>query len=69
MLRNLASTLCLSTTIRDMGPSVDEFEAALPDLVAGAAMDHQLLTTQRVPDEAEIERLYRYAYAGDNVDF
>jgi alcohol dehydrogenase class IV len=69
LLRDLATTLSLPTTIRDMGPTADEFEAALPDLVAGAAMDHQMLTTLRVPDEADIERLYRCAYAGDKVDF
>ena len=52
-----------------MGLAADEFEVTLPSLVAGAAMDHQMLTTLRVPDEADIERLYRCAYAGDVVDF
>ncbi|UCG25140.1 MAG: iron-containing alcohol dehydrogenase [Chloroflexota bacterium] len=69
MLRDLVTTLSMPTTVRDLGPSVEEFEAELPNLVAGAAMDHQMLTTIRVPDEADIERLYRCAYAGDHVDF
>ena len=69
MLRDLATSLSQPTTIRELRPNANEFEAALPHLVTAAAMDHQMLTTLRVPDEADIERLYRCAYAGDDVDF
>ena len=69
MLREMAIMLSMPTTIRHLIPNGERFEIALPELVTGATMDHQMLTTQRVPDEADIERLYRCAYIGDVVDF
>lgn len=69
VLRSLFKTLGQPMTIRELGVSGPEFERILPGLVAGAAQDHQLLTTVRVPDEDELERLYRCAYDGAPVDF
>jgi alcohol dehydrogenase class IV len=68
-LRSLFMTLSQPTTIQELGVSLDEFEHRLPLLVAGAAEDHQLLTTVRVPDEDELSRLYRCAYDGLEVEF
>lgn len=69
VLNGLFETLSQPTTIRQLGLSPSEFERILPDLVSGAAQDHQLLTTVRVPDEDELARLYRHAYDGREVDF
>lgn len=68
-LRDLALSISQPTTIAEIGLAPAEFEAALPELAAGAAQDHQMLTTLRVPDENELIRLYRCAYNGDSVDF
>ncbi len=69
MLRDLARSISQPTTIAEMGLASGEFEEALPDLAAGAAQDHQMLTTLRVPDENELIRLYRCAYNGSSVEF
>jgi alcohol dehydrogenase class IV len=69
LLRDLFGALGQPMSIRDLGLSRSEFEQILPDLVSGAAGDHQLLTTIRVPDEDELMRLCRYAYDGWDVDF
>jgi alcohol dehydrogenase class IV len=68
-LQDLSAKLSLPATIREMGVDEADFEAALPDLAAGAEQDHQMLTTLRVPDEQELIRLYRCAYDGREVDF
>lgn len=69
MLRDLLSDLGQPMSIRELGMGRTEFEQMLPKLTSGAAADHQLLTTVRVPDEDELTRLYRYAYDGLEVDF
>jgi len=69
VLQTLFNTISQPSTIRELGVSSTEFEQALPQLVAGAAEDHQLLTTVRVPNEDELGRLYRCAYDGLEVDF
>lgn len=69
LLRDLLSAVAQPMTIRELGVSRSEFEQILPDLTFGAANDHQLLTTVRVPDEEELARIFRYAYDGMDVDF
>ncbi len=69
LLNDLLNELDQPTTIRQLGVDSSDFERLLPELVSGAASDHQLLTTVRVPDEDELMRIYRYAYDGQVVDF
>jgi alcohol dehydrogenase class IV len=55
--------------IQDLGISPEAFEEALPHLVANAESDTSLIMGSRIPDSAELERLYRYAFQGRRVDF
>jgi alcohol dehydrogenase class IV len=68
-IRELARTVGQPGSIRALGIDEGRFEAALPELIAKAAEDPQMLTTIRVPDEAELERLFRHAFEGREVDF
>jgi alcohol dehydrogenase class IV len=68
-IRELARTVNQPQSIRELGIDEGPFEAALPDLVTNAAEDPQMITTQRVPDGAELERLFRCAYHGLEVGF
>ena len=68
-LRQLASEISQPRTLADMGISAEAFAGQLPQLVAHAMEDTSLFTAARVPDEAEMEQLFRYAFDGRAVDF
>jgi alcohol dehydrogenase class IV len=68
-IRELERSLGMPTTIRDTGISQDEFVQALPRLVANADMDTQVVMNTRVPESAELEKLFQYAFDGRRVDF
>jgi len=57
------------TALKEMGISADRFEEALPALMQKAWMDTSAVTSARIPDDEELEKLYRYAYKGKSVDF
>lgn len=67
--RELQHALNQPDSIRKIGVDLAEFEEALPHLVANAENDSQMLTSPRIPDSDELERLFRYAYEGRTVDF
>ena len=73
---------CLASAIRDLmrrigqplslqaaGVSRENFEANLGATCDRAEMDASLITTRRIPERAELERLFRYAYEGKSIDF
>ncbi len=68
-VRDLERRLKQPLTIRELGIDRAAFEQALPDLVMRAETDTQIATSQRVPDSAEIRRLFEYAYDGRAIDF
>lgn len=68
-VRDLAGQIDQPVSIQEMGIKQQALESALPDLVANAAQDPVMLTTQRVPDDEELEQIYRYAYDGKTIDF
>jgi alcohol dehydrogenase class IV len=57
------------TFIRELGISQESFEQAIPHLIANAESDTSLVMSSRIPDSEELERLFRYAYEGQSVDF
>ncbi|MCZ7575186.1 MAG: iron-containing alcohol dehydrogenase [Ardenticatenaceae bacterium] len=67
--RELQARIRQPHSIRELGIEVDAFEEALPHLIANAEGDTQMVTSLRVPDRKELERLFRYAYEGRTVDF
>jgi alcohol dehydrogenase class IV len=68
-VRNLERQLQQPLTVRDLGIDQAVFEQALPELVARAETDTQIATSWRVPDSADLRRLFEYAYAGRSIDF
>jgi hypothetical protein len=52
-----------------LGISTKAFETAILQLVANAETDTMLVMSARIPESAELEQLYRYAYDGRSIDF
>jgi alcohol dehydrogenase class IV len=68
-IRELARRIEQPTSIRELGISQQDFEAALPRLIENAEGDNATFSNPRIPNAEEFERLYRYVYEGRNVDF
>jgi alcohol dehydrogenase class IV len=68
-VRELERSMNMPTSLHDAGIPHDEFVEALPRLVANANMDTQVVMNMRVPESAELEKLFEYAYDGRRIDF
>lgn len=68
-IRELQVRIDFAADISQLGIERAAFDQALPRLVANAEADNQLFFNARVPDSAELQRLFQYAYAGRAVDF
>jgi alcohol dehydrogenase class IV len=68
-IRDLARRIGQPTTLAEAGISQEEFEAALPKLTSNAINDSAMTISLRFPEEEEVERVFRYIYAGKPVDF
>jgi alcohol dehydrogenase class IV len=68
-IRDLASKIGQPLSLQEAGVSREQFEAGLPKLVQNAESDTTLVVSARIPDSAELERLYRYAFEGKPIDF
>lgn len=68
-VRELQATLKMPMTLQQAGATADQLDELMPRLVANAEMDTQLVMNMRVPDAADIERLFRYAHDGRHIDF
>ncbi len=68
-VRLLMERISQPTALKDLGISADQFEQALPALMRKAWMDTSAVMSARIPDDEELERLYRCAYEGSPVDF
>lgn len=68
-IRDLAQRIGQPTTLQAAGISRQDFEAQLAKLVNNALDDSAMLIGLRFPEEEEVEKLFRCAYAGTRVDF
>jgi len=68
-IRALAKAIGQPLSMREAGISAEQFEAGLPKLVENAESDATLVVSARMPDSAELERLFRYAFEGKPIDF
>jgi alcohol dehydrogenase class IV len=68
-IRELARSIGQPLSLQETGISAGQFDAALPKLVENAENDATLVASARIPDGAEVQRLYRYIFAGTPVDF
>jgi len=69
VIRDLARSIKQPLSVREAGIPSGEFDSAIAKLVDNAVADSQLVSTLRVPSEAETEKLFRYAYEGKSIDF
>lgn len=68
-VRDLLRQIGQPLSLEEAGVTPAEFEANFAALCELAESDHNLLMGPRIPDREEIERLFRYAYAGRPADF
>jgi len=68
-IRGLARKIGQPLSLKEAGISAEQFEAGLPRLVANAESDATLVVSARMPDTAELERLYRCTFEGKPIDF
>ena len=68
-IRTLMANVKHPGAIAKLGISTTDFDSALDTLVSNAELDACILTTPRIPDHVELQRLFEYAYVGKSVDF
>jgi alcohol dehydrogenase class IV len=68
-VRALARQIGQPGAISEAGVAYEAFEAQLETLIDHAESDTQTITSPRVPDREEFERLFRYAFDGRPIDF
>lgn len=68
-VRGLMHEVRLPTSLKEAGINLGEWEAALPVMCEHVDVDANLLMSRRIPSLEEIEQLFRYAYAGQEIDF
>ncbi len=68
-IRELEAKLHQPQAVRELGITFEAYTSALPELIAKAEMDTQIVTSPRIPDTAELRRLFEYAYEGKSIDF
>jgi alcohol dehydrogenase class IV len=68
-MRALMRQIGLPGSLYEAGVSPEAFEANLPTLIQHVEIDANILQSRRIPETEEVERLFRYAYTGERVDF
>jgi alcohol dehydrogenase class IV len=68
-IRTLLRTIDQPTSVRQLGIALDSYNEAMPQLIANAETDTQIVTSPRIPDGDEMKRLFQYAYEGKSIDF
>jgi alcohol dehydrogenase class IV len=66
-VRDLARRINQPASVKELGISREDFEAALQKMIEDGEND--TVTSARIPDRDELARLFRYAYEGRSVDF
>jgi hypothetical protein len=56
-------------SLRDVGIERAKFMASMEGLVERAVSEAMTTAVHRIPNEADIEKLFVYAYDGKSVDF
>jgi alcohol dehydrogenase class IV len=68
-IRDLARSIKQPLSLQEAGLNEEQFMAGLPKLIENAESDACLVLNARIPDSAELERLFRYAFEGKAIDF
>ena len=68
-LRDLSHEVGIPGSIKEAGVEEDDFLAHLEKLVDDAFNDTQMITSPRTPSFPELEKLFKYAFDGQPIDF
>jgi alcohol dehydrogenase class IV len=68
-VRDLETRLQSHTNVASLGIARDDFARALPTLLDHAENDTSITANSRVPERAELEKVFWYAYDGKPIDF
>jgi alcohol dehydrogenase class IV len=68
-IRQLYRQVDQPTSIREMGIAAQDFTRILPQMVENTETDTQMVSSCRIPDTEEVERLFHYAFDGKPIDF
>ncbi len=66
-VRDLARRINQPTSVKEVGISREDFEAALQKMIEDGEND--TVTSARIPDREELARLFHCAYEGKSIDF
>ena len=67
-IRELMRRIGQPLSLQAAGVSREDFEANLAAVCDRAEMDAALITSRRIPDRSELQRLFRHAHEGQPVD-
>lgn len=68
-IRDLARRLRQPTSLEEAGISAADMKAQLPKLIENSLNDSALIVGLRVPEEVEVEGIFRCAFQGRPVEF
>ena len=68
-IRGLAGSVKQPLSLKEAGIPSDRFNSSMGKLIDNTVADASLISTVRIPSEAETEKLLRYAYEGKSIDF
>ncbi len=68
-IRQLQLVLDQPRTVEACGIARQDFDRELDLLVFNAGNDNSTVTSTRIPDDAQMRRLFEYAYEGKSIDF
>ncbi len=68
-IRVLAKEIKQPLTVKDCGIDKAKYENEIPGLVDRAINEIMTMTAPRVPGAEDLEKLFRYAYDGQSIDF
>ncbi|MEW5719206.1 MAG: iron-containing alcohol dehydrogenase [Chloroflexota bacterium] len=68
-VRDLESGLQSNTNAASLGVAREDFARAMPTLLDHAENDTSITANSRVPERAELEKIFWYAYDGKAIDF
>jgi alcohol dehydrogenase class IV len=68
-VRDLMQRVGLPVSLEQAGLAPDALEAELEGLCSRAEIDVSMITSRRIPDRDQLERIFRYMQAGRSIDF
>ncbi len=68
-IRGLAREINQPLSIKETGISLDSFNKAMGKLIDNVMADGSLIVSARIPNVAETDKFFNYAYEGKSIDF